>query len=931
MYAQANGAVNGEIHYRGEKSIELQGEWKFYWKKLYRDTPQLLDTPPTKLVYCPSLWNNTTVNGSELPSFGHATYTLDILCDNKYKSAALNIPFFYSAYRLYLNGEIISQNGTVGKDQDSSTLRWKTSYEKVALRKGRNQLVVEISNYHHSKGGFFAPVILGRSDFLFDKWEKKTISSTLIVGSLFAVGFFFLGMLLYWKLDNTVLYYSLFSISLALRTLNSSLYFLHKNLLSISGLTILKGEYISLYLSILFLTLFSFQVFFLNASRLIYKAQVFITLICIVATILLPLEIYSKIMEVYAYIGLSIIAYGCYTIIRTAIKQNKTPILISISYGLLSSGFGYYTLSYLGWLPKTTISLNSVFYASFVMMSFVMAKHYGKAYKTVERLRIETLEQKNTIEVLHEAQSKWFTNIAHELRTPLTLILGPINQFLKLYPDLHQTALKNIQVAQKNGILLQNLTNEILDISKLKDNKLTIRRETVQLSALIKDVAASFEYLSEQKKIALSTHLPINLNLNVDPNQIRKILTNLISNAFKFTPTEGKITISLENDENNTVFITVTDTGIGIEKKEQARIFERYYQSSNTNKGNPGGTGIGLTLSLELAKLHGGDLSVNSSVGKGSCFTLSLPSTSVIDINPIEPELQDVAPPSLPQNQLTQPKNNKPKKDKAQNTILLVEDNLDMRQYILDLMPSFYHVIEAKDGLEALEIVEKSKPDLIISDIMMPRMDGFQLLKKLKSNTVSDSLPIIMLTARTAPKDKMNALTMGVDDYLTKPFCSEELLARISKLLQNNQAKEEWRNQLPQEEKKSLSAEQQKFLCKIEAHVEDVLSNYEYSVADMAEDLKLSQRQLFNKVKAATGLSPLQYIREVRLQKARVILEAGEMDSVRKVMYSVGFRNGSHFAHIFRERFGKRPSEYKINGNKAQNNATDLTSTPPHL
>ena len=390
-----------------------------------------------------------------------------------------------------------------------------------------------------------------------------------------------------------------------------------------------------------------------------------------------------------------------------------------------------------------------------------------------------------------------------------------------------------------------------------------------------------------------------------------------MSNAVKFTEAGGRITVNAEEiittatcgNKQQTIKIAVRDTGKGIHARDLPRIFDRFYQGGSKNTPIEGGTGIGLALSKELAELFHGSLSVESQPGAGSTFTFTFPVeevTAITEETGVEAVNNIRFPETIPEKQSTAP--DKTSGAKAPR-ILIVEDHPGMRSFIRQQIEDDYRIMEAADGVEALKVLKEEQPDLILSDVMMPRMDGFQLLATLKASPATAHIGVIMLTARAAQEDRLHALTIGVDDYLTKPFDEKELKARIRYSLHNRIQRQQWTVQLSEEEQQTVTAEKQ-FLIRAETVVMKAIPNHNYTVTDMAGDLNLSQRQLFRKIKAATGLSPLQFIREIRLQKARTLLESKTTETVAEVMYEVGFQRSDYFARVYRKRFGKLPSTY---------------------
>ena len=547
--------------------------------------------------------------------------------------------------------------------------------------------------------------------------------------------------------------------------------------------------------------------------------------------------------------------------------------------------------------------------------------------REIQRQKDEIESDKNTIEQqavklreLDSAKSRFFANISHELRTPLTLILGHLQATLKeKYGKIGQQIRRNLEVSHRNSRRLLSMIEEILVLSKMEAGKLELHNKPVNLYRLIDRLCESFRPYIEAKHIRYSRHIALARDSIVllDEKKFEKIVSNLLSNAIKFTQAGDRISVSaaeltaVKSEKNNQTLVklTVRDSGSGIHPRDLPRIFDRFYQGGDKDTPIEGGTGIGLALSRELAELLGGSLSVKSRQGQGSVFTLAFPKeeTSVL---PGEENITKTDHPMFP-DVLPERQNNSLSTVQRDHSpvLLLVEDHPEMRSFICQQVAEDYRVLEAADGVEALEVLKKHRIDLILSDVMMPRMDGFQLLSALRSDPVTETIPVIMLTARAAREDRLHALTIGVDDYLTKPFDEEELMARIRYSLRNAFKRQRWSARLPEEEKEVVTADRQ-FLTRAEAVVIKALSDHQYSVIDMAEALHLSQRQLSRRIRAATGLSPLQFIREIRLQKARILLERKEKETVAEVMYAVGFQKSDYFARVYRKRFGRLPSTY---------------------
>lgn len=529
--------------------------------------------------------------------------------------------------------------------------------------------------------------------------------------------------------------------------------------------------------------------------------------------------------------------------------------------------------------------------------------------------RTQTIEkQAAELRELDEMKTRFFANISHELRTPLTLILGPVEAALN---KKEKQNAENIQpllhLIRRHGLKLKQLVEQILSLSKLEANQLALEEQPQELAAVLKRLWSNFEAQAELEKVEwlLDQEIPTNLRVWMDVDKLEKIVNNLLSNALKHTPEGERVGMSTRWDgATKSLYLNVNDTGKGIAAEDLPHIFKRFYQSKEGKA--TGGTGIGLALASELAQLMGGEIQAASILGTGSTFMLTIPFKVIQeeDIAFEEAAEEHLLPSVVPNNNAT---------------LLIVEDLLDMRLFLSELLSQYYHIKTAEDGAKALEILNTSNHgvDLVISDVMMPVMDGFELLEKIKDKPQQEQVPVIMLTARTAERDKLKALRIGVDDYLQKPFSNRELLARIKNLLEHYQQRQDWvKEQTSLQKNTSKEApeqEQEELLLEVVSdpwteNLEEVakreVGNTQFNMAQLAYDLNLSERQLRRKIKAKTGLTPNQYFRCIKLDVARNFLETRRYQTVAEVAHQVGFSNVHYFSKLYLAQYGKKPIEY---------------------
>ncbi len=532
----------------------------------------------------------------------------------------------------------------------------------------------------------------------------------------------------------------------------------------------------------------------------------------------------------------------------------------------------------------------------------------------VENRTAEIAKQAEELKMLDKVKSNFFANISHELRTPLTLILGPLSYILDNPEKLEEDKVKEqLYTMQRNGKSLMELINEILDLTKLEANKLEIQEEPTPVKAFFERMYRVFEPQFEKQNLVVELVFDFStkdLTILMDRNKIEKIWNNFLSNALKFTPTGGDILIEVAEVGDNLNW-KVRDSGKGVHPDDLPYIFDRFYQSKQADQKLYGGTGIGLALVREFAELMNGSVDVVSKLGEGSTFLFQLPMQVVnpqimVFTDTVEEAEVDMI--ELP----------------VDFTILVVEDNEDMRNFVCQLLAPKYNILIAQNGAEGLKKIEENhrEIDLILSDIMMPEVDGLTLLKEVKSNESWKSIPVIMLTALAAERDKLKALRIGVDDYLVKPFSVTELLVRVKNVLYNYYQRklilEEDVTLLPTtsttaqiEGVESIIVENEDvWLREVENLIIESMSDEIISIEKLAQQSFLSPRQLRRRIKLATGLTTNKFIREVQLRVARDILEEGNVLTVKEVAYQTGFEQAGTFSKLFKKRFGKLPSDY---------------------
>ncbi|GAB5552921.1 MAG: hypothetical protein Sapg2KO_25120 [Saprospiraceae bacterium] len=533
-----------------------------------------------------------------------------------------------------------------------------------------------------------------------------------------------------------------------------------------------------------------------------------------------------------------------------------------------------------------------------------LARKVKERTTKIEADKVIIEEQAQKLKTLDQLKTNFFTNITHELRTPLSLILGPASEL----SNKNDLSLENQNLAKtinKNARNLLGLTDELLDLAHIDAGTLGLDKTVVNLQSFLKYILDNYLEFANYQQIDFSYEFsfPSDLNLELDARKVEKILNNLLSNAFKFTPSHGVIKVSC-SWATGQLQLKVSDTGKGIDPQMQPFIFDRYFQSNNeTNQLGIGGSGIGLAICREYLQLMDGSIQLCSEPNKGTTFKIMLPAKQVIKKEAIRLHpLNSLVKASSIKSGL---KNSMQVKEASKYQLLIVEDNIELGIYLKSVLDKSYTIELAHNGKEAWQLIQQEHFDLLISDVMMPEMNGIELLSKVKSHDRYQNIPFMMLTALSAGEERMKALRIGVDDYLQKPFLTEEVELRIELLLDRYSI----RKTTKLDSETPLSADES-WLKHVEKKTLELVSNPDFTVVQLAMILNVSERNLFNKLRALVGIAPGAYIREVRLIYARDLLEQKRYKTVAEVCYAVGFQKPSYFTQLFKKRFGHLPSKY---------------------
>lgn len=550
-------------------------------------------------------------------------------------------------------------------------------------------------------------------------------------------------------------------------------------------------------------------------------------------------------------------------------------------------------------------------YIAYLILALIILEGIRRVALTVIRLKHNVVVEKK----MTELKLQFFTNISHELRTPLTLIVNPLRK-IKDSEDLSQEGRKLLGVAHKNIHRMVRFVNQLLEFRKIQVEQATLHKTQLPIAALLHEIAGNFTDVLEDKKMTLEViEDKEGTVLNCDREKMDIVFFNLLANAIKFSPDYSEIKVEIKQ-LGNQVVIQVIDQGIGVSEQELKAIFEPYYEGRNVIDSKIHGTGIGLALTKEIVKLHGGNTYAKKNEGAGLTVVVELP-FEVQSIEQQDSKTFQVAHSSLEETALEVDSYLKGTEESQKPVLLLVEDNPELRRYITLELSSHYQVIQARDGAEGYEMAYAQIPDLILSDVMMPVMDGIEMLKKIKDNTHTSHIPIVLLTAKSAIEDQISGLAYGADFYMTKPFYIEYLIHLLANLLKGRR---EMVDSLTDQVKPfkleptevTITSRDEEFLRDVIQVIEKGMSDSKFNIETVVSSMAMGRTTFYKKLKSLTTMSPVEFIKEIRLKRAIQLLDTGEL-TVSEVAYQVGFNSSGYFSTCFKEKYKLSPSEYLKN------------------
>lgn len=736
------------------ENIDLNGEWLFYWNELLDDPA---DQKKTGLkVEVPGLWTRYNLEDKSYPAFGFATYKLTVLLPENTDLLRISMPEVYTSYRLIVNGAVVAENGQVGKSAAASAPEWVM--KDVDLQPGVDtlQMLLQISNFTHSKGGISNPILLGTKEFAKLDRKRTEAIDLLATGCIFMGGLFFLGLYLFGNRDKAILLFSLFSVVYSYRMIGATNYVLHSLLPEINWYIAIRLEYISLFAAIGIFGLYSRYLYPEDINKYVIYAMSTICFGFAATALVSPPVIFTSLINPFLVVTIFCLLYVPYLYIRACMKNRPGSVYALASAFALMSVFTISLLHYWAIFPRFQLVSFIGYIGFFFLQSLVLSHRVSFVLKQAGEQAAQGLV----------AKSEFLSTMSHEIRTPLNSVIGMSHLMLKNDPRPDQQKHLDVIIFSANNLL--NIVNDILDYSKIEAGKITFEEIEMDIPGLADNLVTSMQSAAQDKGIALELYVDKQLDYKVigDPTRVFQVITNLVHNAIKFTA-KGTVSLNINvtnyDAENVTLLFQIKDTGIGISAENQALIFERFTQADSSTSRSFGGTGLGLAITKRILELRNSRLQLKSEPGKGSDFFFfqTFPKTDIL----------------LKSKKTEQLKVNDTKLFSG-ISILLVEDNpMNVMVAASFLKRWGANVDVAVDGDDALRKVDVLKHNLILMDLHMPVMDGYTSSMTMRSRGIK--IPIVALTATLPSEIETKLSETGMDDILVKPFLPDELYRKV--------------------------------------------------------------------------------------------------------------------------------------------------------
>ncbi|WP_378954670.1 ATP-binding protein [Pelosinus sp. sgz500959] len=760
--------------------ITLDGEWEFYWNQLLTYDDFHGGSPSLSGYFTvPNVWNQYEIDGKNLPGFGYATYRIKIKTKADQSFNGLKISTMSTAYKLMIDHTTLAENGVVGSSENQSSPEYKPLISIFQNTSEEFEIIIQVSNFTYARGGLWYSISLGTDQQIITLKENASQRELFILGAVLIMALYHTAVFSFQKNYKLAIYFTLLLIIGVMRITFRGEYFILTIFPGLSINCLVFFEYMTIYWGPTALVAFIHELYPEESSLLIKKILTGGVLFLTLFTIIFPISFYTK-FTLYYEIFLGLAAFYCIVVLSIATMRKKDGaglLLLAIIFflgTLIYDSLYHWNLVYSKYDGIFPIS---IFFLA-LLQSLILAQRFSKTFSEVEKLSDQLLS-------LNNMKDEFMANTSHELRTPLHGMIHITESVLQTSSKkLSQDQQENLSIVVSSGKRLAMLVNDILDYSKLKNNDIKLNKKNIDLRQLVMMVLELTKYLVATKPILLKNNLSENLPpIYADEDRLTQIIYNLLGNAIKFTE-HGEILISTAIN-HDMIEISIKDTGIGIPEDKLEDIFKSFEQVDTSLIREYGGSGLGLSITKYLVEIHGGKITVNSTLGKGSTFTFSLPLTT--ENHSFHNSSNNVNECSH-HNHVNSPFFKTPAflPQKGEFTILIADDDyVNLKVLINILSKEHYSIIAVTNGVEVLEAIAHTQNiDLVILDIMLPKISGYKVCQKLRENYSLSNLPILMLTAQNSPVSMLTGFESGANDFLTKPFDSNELKARVKTLLQ---------------------------------------------------------------------------------------------------------------------------------------------------
>lgn len=734
----------------------LDGEWEFYWSEIFNPQDFSSKNIPTKHYFnFPQTWNDKTVGNLLLSGHGYATYRLLIEFDEIPPLLALSIPDFFTSYQLWVNGEVLAKAGRLGTGKSSAKPHWLPDSKPFSINSTQLEIILQIANFHHRKGGAGEPILIGTSDTILSLRESEQSLTYILFGSFIICGLFLLGLYLFGKGDRAALFFALFCLTHSYRIIGAENYVLHHVAPWLPWWFTTKLEYLSLFLSAYYMWKYVDALYPSNIPKILITGIKWLTISISLFIVITPANIYTYSFYIYVPFILFSAVYNGFIVLQNFFRNWKGNLYSTIGFSFLAFVMVLGIGDNQGWWISNLI----LFLIGYISFLFLQSFHLSERFAIYYKRAVKAADAAN------QAKSKFLATMSHEIRTPMNGVVGMTNLLSNTNLSEEQKQYINLIKTSNNNLL--NIINDILDLSKIEAGQMHLEHQPFELFPAVQNIISLCAPKAEVKNLELTYRIDPEAPKVVigDINRLRQVLNNLLYNAIKFTE-QGRINllVSLEQRAKNatTLQFQISDTGIGITEGELKRIFAPFTQANNTISGAFGGTGLGLSISKKLVELMGGQIKVHSRPGIGTTFSFFLP-VQEGSLSSSKQVFNDIK-----QNKIAE---NYPLR------ILIVEDNqVNQKLVSILLQKQGYKCDIANNGKEAIEVFNRGNYDLIFMDLQMPIVNGLKATEQILKKAIPNKPPIIIaMTANVLDGEREKCLAIGMSDYIGKPIQSGEI------------------------------------------------------------------------------------------------------------------------------------------------------------